>query len=227
MLPCSSLQKSVNICKYFFQAKSFTFLPSSLDKKVFTYIFISLTYELEHDVFTIKVDEITEEGLDLEWEEDHPSIMAFLKNFSQIDFDLEEPLRTKARVWKAGQSVVIQATVETVLQLHCVRCLKEFPYPLSSALNLTLLPSKKAPHEEEVELKEEEMESTFFEGGEIRLSEIACEQIFLDLPYQPLCDEACKGLCPVCGKDLNLSNCDCTPDELESGFSVLKKLRLN
>jgi len=178
-------------------------------------------------MFALAVDEITEEGLDLEWEEDRPSIMAFLKNFSRIDFDLEGPLRTKARVWKAGQSVVVQGTVQTVLKLNCVRCLKEFSYPLSSALNLTLVPSKKAPDEEEVELKAEEMESTFFEGGEIPLSEIACEQIFLDLPYQPLCDEACKGLCPVCGKDLNLSVCDCTPDELESGFSVLKKLKLN
>lgn len=178
-------------------------------------------------MFTIKVDEITEEGLDLEWEEDRPSIMAYLKKFSRIDFDLEGPLRTKARVWKVGQSVVIQATVQTILQLHCVRCLKEFPCPLSSALNLTLVPSKKAPYEEEVELKEEEMESTFFGGREVHLSEISCEQIFLDLPYQPLCDEACKGLCPVCGKDLNLSVCDCTPDELGSGFSVLKKLKLN
>jgi uncharacterized protein len=178
-------------------------------------------------VFTIRVDEIVEEGLDLEWEEDRHSIMAYLTNFSRIDFDLEAPLKTKARVWKAGQSVVIQGAVQTTLRLQCVRCLKEFSYPLSCALNLTLVPSKKAPQEEEVELKEEEMESTFFEEGEIHLSEIACEQIFLDLPYQPLCDEACKGLCPVCGKDRNVSVCGCTPDELASGFSVLKKLKLN
>ena len=46
----------------------------------------------------------------------------------------------------------------------------------------------------------------FFEGGEIHLSEIACEQIFLEIPYQPLCQEDCKGLCPQCGRDLNLSS---------------------
>ena len=71
------------------------------------------------------------------------------------------------------------------------------------------------------------MESSFFEGGEIRLSELACEQVFLDMPTQPLCQEGCKGLCPMCGKDLNLDPCACQRDERESGFTALKKLKLS
>jgi uncharacterized protein len=107
-----------------------------------------------------------------------------------------------------------------------VRCLKEFSYPLSSTFELTLHPLKGASFEEETELEAGEMELSFFEGGEIHLSEIACEQIFLEIPYQPLCREECKGLCPVCGKDLNLSSCECVKEEFVSGFSVLKKLKL-
>jgi uncharacterized protein len=79
---------------------------------------------------------------------------------------------------------------------------------------------------EEAELDVNEMESSFFEGSEIHLSEIACEQVFLEIPYQPLCNEECKGLCPVCGKDLNVSSCECVKEESVSGFSVLKKLKL-
>jgi uncharacterized protein len=105
--------------------------------------------------------------------------------------------------------------------------LKEFSSPLSTAFDLTLHPLKEVLGEEEIELGSEEMESGFFEGGEIHLSEIACEQIFLELPYQPLCQEGCKGLCPTCGKDLNLSSCDCVKEELTSDFSVLKKLKLD
>jgi uncharacterized protein len=86
---------------------------------------------------------------------------------------------------------------------------------------------KAAGLEEEVELGEEDMESNFFEGGEIRLSEVACEQVFLEIPYQPLCAGDCKGLCPKCGRDLNLSSCDCAVEDLGAGFSVLQKLKVD
>ena len=178
-------------------------------------------------MFTLKFDEIPEEGLDLKWKEERASLLAYLKDLSRIDFDFETPLHSEAKIRKAGRLVLISGKVQTELRLQCVRCLKEFPYPLSTPFELTLQPLKEAPSEEETELGNEEMELNFFEGGEIHLSEIACEQIFLEIPYKPLCQEECKGLCPICGKDLNLSACECVKEELTSGFSALKKLKLD
>ncbi len=178
-------------------------------------------------MFTFKIDEIPEEGLDLKWKEEKADLLAYLKDLSRIDFDFETPLQAEAKIRKVGRSVLITGKVETTLRLQCVRCLKEFSYPLSTTFELTLFPLNEAPAEEETELGNEEMEASFFEGGEIRLSEIACEQIFLEIPYQPLCQEGCKGLCPTCGQDLNLSSCGCVKEELASGFSALKKLKLD
>ena len=178
-------------------------------------------------MFILKLDEIPEEGLDLEWKEEKASLLAYLEALSKIDFDFETPLQSKVKIQKMGRSVLITGKVQTTLRLQCVRCLEEFPYPLFSTFELTLHPLKEAPSEEETELGSEEMESSFFEGGEIHLSEIACEQIFLEIPYQPLCQEGCKGLCSICGKDLNLSSCECVKEEFPSGFSVLKKLKLD
>lgn len=178
-------------------------------------------------MFTLKLDEIPEEGLDLKWSEEKDTVLAYMKTLSRIDFDLESPLHAEAKIEKAGQSVLIAGKVEVTLRFQCVRCLKEFSYPLSTPFELTLHPLKEAPSEEEVELQSEEMESSFFEGGEIHLSEIACEQIFLEIPYQPVCQEGCKGLCPKCGKDLNVSSCNCVKEELSTGFSALKKLKLD
>jgi uncharacterized protein len=178
-------------------------------------------------MYTLKFDEIPEEGLDLTWKEERASLLAYLKDLSRIDFDFETPLHSEVRIKKAGRLVLIRGKVQTELRLQCVRCLKEFLYPLFTTFELTLQPLKEAPSEEETELGSEEMELNFFEGGEIHLSEIACEQIFLEIPYQPLCQEECKGLCPICGKDLNLSACECVKEELTSGFSVLKKLKLD
>jgi len=178
-------------------------------------------------MFALKLDEIPEEGLDLQWKEEKASLLAYVKSLSRIDFDFETPLQAEVKIRRAGRSVLMTGKVQTTLRLQCIRCLKEFSYPLSTTFELTLHPLKEAPSEEETELGSEEMESSFFEGGEIHLSEIACEQIFLEIPYQPVCQEGCKGLCPICGKDLNLSSCECVKEELGSGFSALKKLKLD
>ena len=178
-------------------------------------------------MFTLKLDEIPEEGLDLKWQEQRASLLAYVKGLSRIDFDFETPLQSEVKIKKAGRSVLITGKVEATLRFQCVRCLKEFSYPLSTTFDLALHPLKDAPSEEETELESDEMESSFFGGGEIHLSEIACEQIFLDIPSQPVCQEGCKGLCPVCGKDLNLSSCGCVKEELASAFSDLKKLKLD
>jgi len=178
-------------------------------------------------MFTLRIDEITEDGLNLDWEENQASLSSYLENFREIDFLFETPLKGTAKVWKAGQSIVVKGKVDTVLRFRCVRCLEEFSYPLSSTFDLTLNPSKETSSEEEVELSEEDMGSSFFERGEIRLSEIACEQIFLDIPYQSLCNEGCKGLCPVCGEDLNRGSCGCHTEEGESRFAALRKLKLD
>ena len=178
-------------------------------------------------MFTLEVDKITEEGLTVDWKEEPAALSSYLENFSQIDFFFEKPLEATATVWRVGQSIMVKGKIEALLRLQCVRCLEEFSHPLSSTFEVTLFPSKEASSEEEVELGEDDMECNFYEGGEIQLSEIACEQIFLEIPYQPLCDEDCKGLCPVCGKDLNRATCGCRREEPETGFAVLKKLKLD
>jgi uncharacterized protein len=174
----------------------------------------------------LKLDEIPDEGLDMKWTEERASLLAYLEKLSKIDFEFETPLQSEVKIKKAGQSILVKGRVQTVLRFQCVRCLKEFSHPLSSNFELTLHPLREGSFVDEVELSGKDMESSFFDSGEIHLSEIACEQIFLEIPFQPLCHEECKGLCPICGKDLNLSSCDCPKEEFESGFSYLQKLKL-
>ncbi|MDE3032628.1 MAG: DUF177 domain-containing protein [Acidobacteriota bacterium] len=49
---------------------------------------------------------------------------------------------------------------------------------------------------------------------EATLDELALvrEQFELQAPMRPLCGEACKGLCPVCGKNWNKGPCQCRPE---------------
>ena len=43
----------------------------------------------------------------------------------------------------------------------------------------------------------------------LELDEPLLEALILDFPTKNLCSEDCKGLCPVCGVNLNKETCDC------------------
>ena len=52
----------------------------------------------------------------------------------------------------------------------------------------------------------------------------ATDELSLGLPVAPLCRDDCKGLCPICGTDLNTDPCDGHGEESDSPFAVLKDL---
>jgi uncharacterized protein len=49
----------------------------------------------------------------------------------------------------------------------------------------------------------------WYEGNELDLAPLVWEEIVLEAPVKYLCDEACPGLCPGCGADLNAGPCGC------------------
>jgi uncharacterized protein len=66
------------------------------------------------------------------------------------------------------------------------------------------------------------MEVDFIKGDTIDLSDIVREQVYLSLPMRSICKESCRGLCPVCGANLNESSCLCRKPEGHPAFSKLR-----
>lgn len=64
------------------------------------------------------------------------------------------------------------------------------------------------------------------QGLEIEVSALLWEEFVVALPLKPLCKDECKGLCPICGTDLNSGTCDCTDEELDPRLAVLQNLKL-
>jgi uncharacterized protein len=62
------------------------------------------------------------------------------------------------------------------------------------------------------------------EGDEIDLEPLARDAVLLDLPLAPLCSTDCRGLCPQCGANWNLSTCDCVANG-DPRWSALDVLR--
>jgi uncharacterized protein len=58
----------------------------------------------------------------------------------------------------------------------------------------------------------------------VDLEPLARDAVLLELPLAPLCTDACRGLCPRCGADLNAGDCGC-PTDVDPRWSALDRLR--
>jgi uncharacterized protein len=61
-------------------------------------------------------------------------------------------------------------------------------------------------------------------GDELDLEPLARDAVLLELPLAPLCSEECRGLCPQCGANWNVTTCECAPAG-DPRWSVLDALR--
>jgi uncharacterized protein len=61
--------------------------------------------------------------------------------------------------------------------------------------------------------------------NQLDLEPLAREAIVLGLPLAPLCQEDCRGLCPVCGADKNELDCGHTAAASDSRWTALDALR--
>lgn len=113
---------------------------------------------------------------------------------------------------RSGTSVYLTGELTAHLRLSCGRCLAEFSQALNLPVSVTLEQGGHEPRLSGIELKEEDLDVSFYRGHTIELDDVAREEILLNLPMRPLCKENCLGLCPQCGQDLNSSGCVCSPE---------------
>jgi uncharacterized protein len=86
-------------------------------------------------------------------------------------------------------------------------------------------PPAQAGPEEEIELKYDEMDVGFYDGIRLDVDLMALEQIELALPMRFVCSEECRGLCPMCGVDLNERACGCSQERSDPRLAVLREFR--
>lgn len=130
-------------------------------------------------------------------------------------------------VLRTGDNVQLSGAAELDLKPECDRCLEAFEKRVTIPLHVNLAPHGRMHFEEgesEDGLDDEDAAFSFYKGEEIDLSEILREMLVLDIPLRYLCSEACKGLCPRCGKNLNIETCACAVQAADPRFAVLKQL---
>jgi len=131
------------------------------------------------------------------------------------DFDedrivgLEGPLSAWIKIYPAGNKIVAEGFLSARLLLRCDRCLEPYGWDLSTDFRIYLSVSS-FNGGLEVELLEDDLNLDFIGGNFLDSDQIIREQLILNVPMKTLCTAECKGLCPICGCNLNMTRCSCS-----------------
>ena len=156
----------------------------------------------------------------------------FERSFAPSAFDPQDseyrvaaPVELSLDVQKlAAGTFAVSGHVSGTLQVECSRCVEPFEVPVSASFDLRYVPASENSGEGEREVGEEDLATAYYREGMIDLIELMREQFVLTLPMKPLCEDACRGLCPQCGTNLNKSQCDCAPKWEDPRLAQLKSL---
>lgn len=108
-------------------------------------------------------------------------------------------LKGKARISRTQQGLLVEGDFSAQVPQDCVRCLAGFNQYVSADFDeLYAFRYRRNP------------ESELFvpEDGQIDLAPLVRDYLILELPIMPICNESCKGLCPLCGANLNETECE-------------------
>lgn len=142
-------------------------------------------------------------------------------NYPSLDFDPDfhlSDVQGTLQVSVTDDGVALEGDLEAHTELGCSRCLER--YEQSLTLQFTEIYSFSPAREKDDDQKEQRLPP----DAVINLGPLIREYALLDIPIKHVCREDCKGLCPVCGANLNEEDCGHRREEIDSRMVKLKEL---
>jgi uncharacterized protein len=134
----------------------------------------------------------------------------------QIDDDLDlTHFQGTLSVGRTPQGLITKGKFSADTQLECVRCLTKYTHPIQFKITELYAFNQNSVTESGLLLPED---------SHIDIQPLVRDYALLEIPINPICKPDCKGLCPVCGENLNKTDCGHRPTNDDSPFSVLKEL---
>jgi uncharacterized protein len=104
-----------------------------------------------------------------------------------------------ARIGRTQQGLLVLSKFKATVSAQCVRCLIDFWQPLETDFSELYAFTDRSVSESGLIMPED---------GHIDIEPLVREYMVLEIPISPVCKPDCKGLCPVCGEDLNQGTCE-------------------
>ena len=143
------------------------------------------------------------------------------------ELHLRGPLAGHARLTRTSEGILAHCDYHACVTLECARCLEDAIAQVDGELDEEFLPTTDVRTGLPLKLPggAEDDQPLINAHHEIDLNEILRQNILTNLPLQPLCEQACPGLCPTCGTNRNVHSCSCAPPLGDPRWSALKDIR--
>jgi uncharacterized protein len=174
--------------------------------------------------YAIKLREIPAEGL----HRDYDLMGAFAGHALQGTETTATQLTAGVDLQRSGEDIYVRGSVRGKLDAACSRCLGPAPISLDAPFAVTFMPGtgEEEVTDEELEITDDHVDIKHYTDDELDLEETLREELLLAMPIAPVCREACKGLCPSCGKDWNEGTCECAPQPKDDRWAALRNLKV-
>lgn len=126
-------------------------------------------------------------------------------------------VRVLATIGRITHGVYMEGQIEGVEAETCVRCLEDFKRPTRVAIEETF--------SEDVAPKDALFSDVSpLVDRNIDLDDLVAQLLEVDEPMAAVCDERCLGICPVCGGNRNVTQCDCKEPVIDERLAGLSRL---
>ncbi len=160
----------------------------------------------------IRVSEIPDAGLQVEGVRDFPH------PFENPAWALEE---LSLSVLRDKDDVLVQGHLRVRVPQTCGRCLESLPVDVTAQVDSRFCP-RPLVRGEELELAPDDLEVDFYADDLLDLDRLIQTEAELGLPMKPVCRSDCRGLCPVCGGNRNVTPCACVERLPDPRLATLK-----
>lgn len=145
----------------------------------------------------------------------------FVSDIGTFEILEKEPVSIRVEHVK-NKELLITGKGKLTLNIPCDRCLEDVKTEL--VLDFVKSVDLDVP---DGELTEELDETNYIDGYTLDVDQLICNEVLIGWPTKILCSEDCKGICNVCGQNLNQGTCDCEDTSLDPRMSVIRDVFKN
>ncbi|SFG10656.1 uncharacterized protein SAMN04487761_10456 [Lachnospiraceae bacterium C7] len=115
-----------------------------------------------------------------------------------------------------NDKISIKGEVKLTLDIPCSRCLETVPTAIECSIDKELKIDNGSAVDEDMETTD------YLIGFNLDVDKLVYAEILVNWPMKVLCKNDCKGICKVCGTNLNIRECDCQRTELDPRMAAIQ-----
>lgn len=126
------------------------------------------------------------------------------------------PIQYRGKITSHLGVLRLHGEIATTYTTACARCLKPLEVPLSAKVDMVLVQGEDAQQEDD--------DVFAIEGDEVDPEDVLIPALYFEINMAYLCEDDCKGLCPHCGANRNVTTCNCIDRQVDARLAVLQTL---